>query len=380
MRRALLALASLAPLVAAGDAGAAGEFSLLSPSGPVTAPPPLAPGAVVQQSAAAPQAQAEVRVPGSLSSREAVVVGLGPDGAPVRVTVTHRLQIDGTGDYTFTVPAPATRVTAGPDSESSPGLRDVGIVWQGFSDRKRVLSATATLRPRDAAKGLPLRVEIEPTGDSTTVRLANVTRRQISAVTSTASRAAVIAALAKLRDAAQPSSIGGGPWYVLGVAHDATDVDVTAPLRVTGDIVHGSRRVAVDTTLGGGRPLVRSFVLDGAGAPTLRLRVTMPPPIEILPTRREIARAAHPLEALQNALGQIATASAYRHYLGTPQLTNTSDPVAPSDATFAYRTAPRATAATGPAHDGGSDTTAILLAAGLGALGLVGLAAWWARS
>ena len=380
MRRALLALAALAPLATASAANAAGEFSLLSPTGPVTAPPPLAPGAVVQQSAASPQPQAEVRVPGDLTSRESIVVGIGPDGTPVRVTVTHRLQIDGTGDYTFTVPAPAIKVTAGPDSESSPGLRDVGIVWQGFSDRKRVLSATATLRPRDAAKGLPLRIEIEPTGDSTTVRLQNVTRRQISAVTSTASRAAVIAALGKLRDAAQPMSIGGGPWYVLGTAHNATDVDVTAPLRVTGDIVQGTQRVAVDTTLGGGRPLTRSFALDGSDAPTVRLRVTMPPPLDVLPTRRDIARAAHPLEALQNALGQIATASAYRHYLGTPQLTNTSDPVAPSDATFVYRTAPRAAALARPAKDDGGDTLTILLAVGLGAVGLVGLAAWWARS
>ena len=380
MRRALLALAALAPLAQVGNAAAAGEFSLLSPSGPVTGPPPLGPGVVVQQSAAAPQAQAEVRVPGNLTSRESIVVGIGADGRPVRVTVTHRLRIDGTGDYTFLVPAPATKVTPGPGSQSLPGLRDVGILWQGFSDRRRVLSATATLRPGDAAKGLPLRVGVERTGDSATVRLENVTRRQISAVTSTASRAAVLAALAKLRAASGPSNIGGGPWYVIGTAHDATKVDVAAPLRVTGVIAQGTQRLPVDTLLGGGRPLARSFVLDGSGVPSLRLRVAMPPPIEMLPTRREIARAAHPLAKLQSTLAEIATASAYRHYLGTPQLLNTNDPVAPSDATFVYRSTPRVAAVAKPARSGGSDTLAILLAAGLGALGLVGLAAWWARS
>src|SRR6185503_18301657 len=149
----------------ASDAVAADVFYLTSPYQSVAPPPPLGRGTSV------PQRGTEVEIPGHVASRELVSVGIGPDGVPIRVTATQRLRIDGTGDYSFLVPAPATSVTRGPRSESLPGLRNVGIVWQGFSDRRRVVSATVTLRPRAAAAGLPLRVRLERRGGSTVIGL-----------------------------------------------------------------------------------------------------------------------------------------------------------------------------------------------------------------
>jgi len=138
-------------VAALAQAASAAPITLLSPNASGSPPPPLAGG---QQLGLEP---GEVRVPGALSNVEAVRVGLGPDGEPVSVVVVQRMSIRGLGDFRFVIPAPATGVAPAGGSQSMPGLRQAGIVWQGFSpgnlrsstsSSSRRRSPTARARPR----------------------------------------------------------------------------------------------------------------------------------------------------------------------------------------------------------------------------------------
>ncbi|MDX6666344.1 MAG: hypothetical protein QOG68_2550, partial [Solirubrobacteraceae bacterium] len=239
----MAALAALAGCLQAGSATAA-FFTLPSPTQPVPGPPPLGPVTASQQT----PPETEIPIPGHVDSRVLVDVGIGPDGAPVAVTATQRLRVRGTGDYSVVVPAPATSVVPGPGSESLPGLRDVGIVWQGFSNRHRVLSATVTLRQANAAAGLPLRVQVERHADSTVVRLLNLAHRQVSIGTGRTTRVQLVAVLEKLR--ASYLRPGAVSLLLAGTVGTNTNVDVAAPLHVTGLISQGRSRTTVDELLG----------------------------------------------------------------------------------------------------------------------------------
>jgi len=361
VRGRLAALAAGAAFLHAAGASA-DVFYLTSPYQTVLPPPPLKPGTTRLQTIG------EIETPGRVTSREHVVVGLGHDGTPVRVTVTQRLRVTGTGDYSFVVPAPATTVARGRESDSLPGLRDVGIVWQGFSDRRRVLSATATLRPRPAAAGLPLRVRIARRGGGTIVRLENVARRRLPVLTGRVSRARLDEVLVELRARFGRSQIPRGLLSVSGEFGRTIELDTAAPLRVTGT-VGGTR---IDTVLGRGRPLARTLAVRGA--PDVRLRAQMLTPLEILPTPRELARARHPVEALESALGSAAIARAYGRYVDTP------DPIGRSEASFLYRSVPARAAGAARVRPERSDTLTLLLVLVIGAGGACALAAVWARS
>jgi hypothetical protein len=342
--------------------GVAGTIFLLSPIAVVKEPPPL------PASPTAIRSPSETRFRGHPTSSEVVRVGIAPDGTPVRVATTHRLELFGTGDYFFVVPAPATSVRPGPGTQSQPGLRDVGVVWQGFSDRHKVLSATVGLRTAEAARGLPLRVRVERRGGSTVVRLQNATRKTVSVVLGRTSRAAVVRVLGRLRAAYAHSPVVANLWQVDGEPGDNVALGVTTPLRVRGTI----SGMAFNRVLGATPAVV---TLPTATAPKLRLRVELLQPLELLPTTDKLAAAPQPLLALQRALGEVAVSWAYRRYLAPP------DPVAPSSATYDYRTVARPVAvATSVTNGGGGNTLAIVLAATLGAAALVGLAVLWARS
>ena len=75
-----------------------------------------------------------------------MTVVVDDSGAPQRISVRQRLVLEGTGDYSFVVPAPLVDVVAAPGSDVVPGARSAGIVWQGFVTERRVLAADATLR------------------------------------------------------------------------------------------------------------------------------------------------------------------------------------------------------------------------------------------
>jgi hypothetical protein len=364
--RPLGALAALAVCLGAVDAAAADVFYPTTQYQSIPSPPPLAGGG------SGPPVATELHTPGHVSSRVVVTVGVGPDGVPVRVAARQRLRVHGTGDYSFIVPAPATAVARARDSESDPGLRETGIVWQGFSDRGRVLSATATLRPAAAAAGLPLRIAFERRAGSTVVRLTNVARRRLPVTTGRATRADVLAALDLLRAQARHSRVSARFVPLSGAFTGTVQRELAAPLRVTGTV----SRTRVDELLGAGRPLERTVVARGTSTPAVRLRVELLRPLAVLPTRRELAAAPRPLERLQTALAAAAITRAYRRYLDLP------DPLGASDATFVYRSAPKPALVVprvASTHDGSHPLTIVLIAL-LGAGGLAGLAAVWARS
>ena len=370
MSRRLLALAAAAALAPVA-AAKAGTIVLVSPLAVVQGPPPLA------APRTAIRTENETRFRGHPASSEVIRVGIGPDGAPLSVVATQQLLLTGTGDYSFVVPAPATDVVPGPGTQSQPGLRDVGIVWQGFSDRHRVLSATATLRTAAAARGLPLRIRIDRRGSATVVRLENATRRVVSAAGGRTSLQALVEVLGRLRAAyRQPTAIAlANLWQVAGDPAGNRSVQVFAPLRVRGTISVGHRVAHVDRLLGAGRPVSASFVLPGAGKPSVRLAVDLLPPLELLPTAASLAASPAPLAELQRALGTLAASWAYRRFLASP------DPLGVSTASYVYRTTALLPATVvSSSRSGGSDTPAIVLAATLGAAALAGLAVLWARS
>src|SRR3954453_9569793 len=98
-------------------------------------------------------------VPGMASDREDVVVAVGPSGAPVAVTDTQQLVIDGAGNYIVRELGPA-RAAIGLDDTVPPVLELGTVVWQGFSPGHRELSARLTLDPVIEAARLPLKVTL----------------------------------------------------------------------------------------------------------------------------------------------------------------------------------------------------------------------------
>jgi hypothetical protein len=293
--------------------------------------------------------------------------------------VRQRLVISRVGDFSFTVPAPATDVVAAPGSQAEPGLRDLGIVWQGFSSGRRVLASTATLRPGAAAPALPLRVSVDQHGDRVNVRLADVAVRKILLATGSASPEVVRDFVARFRAAQRRAGDAvstSGLFAVSGTPAGQAESLVAAPLRVRGTIaVPGRRPVAVSEVLGNGRPLTRTISLQGKRRPTIALRVELLDPLELMPTPEQAGAAPDPLSSLQQALGSIALSWQYRHFLAAP------DSLGPSKATYVYRTILRAPVAAEPprAGDGGADTLVIVLVSILGAAALAAAVALWAH-
>ncbi len=370
MKQLSLLCAGLGALLAAAAGAHAGTITLLSPIAPLQPPPPLLKGA------SSLETPTEVRFFGQLRNRERVVVALEDDGSASSVVVTQRILIVGKGDFSFTIPAPATRVAPGPGTQAQPGLRDVGIVWQGFSAGRRVLAATATLSLTEAESGLPLSISVRPAGQDTAVTLANIARRPVTYQSGTASLAAVQAALVELRGFQRKAGQGAGSGIVDVNGTQAGSVTATAPLRLRGTIsVPGRKPVRVAAVLGDEHPIQRTITLPGHVSPRLDLRIDLLPALEILPRPGELAGVANPLTALQEALGRTALSWQFRRYLDSP------DQLGPSTTTYVYRTlARRPAVAPVTARPSSDHTLAIVLAGTLGGAALLGLAVLWARS
>ena len=366
MTRRLGALVALGTLLSAAAAQAL-SFALPDPGQAVSVPPPLRPGGP-------PQIGIELRVPGRVASRELVTVELGPEGAPVAVAARQRLIVHATGDYSFLIAAPATTVVRAPGSASVPGLRDVGILWQGFSDRRRVLASDAVLRPGPAAAGLPLRVELIRRPGGTLVRLVELARRRMTVVLGTAARGPLIQldrrALRRLRHT-RPLA---GLLYVNSSDGRYGKLGIAAPLRISGVLAAGAWRRALHTTMGAGGPVQRDYLVPGAAPPRLRLRIAVPQVPAILPTPSAVARAPQPLLALESGLAAAAIANAYHRYLASP------DALGPATATYLYRTTPRPTSFTVAAPRSPSHAPEIALAILAAIAALAGGARLWARS
>ena len=310
-------LAALAQTAAAGTT----TITLPSPNTPGPAPPPLAGGPQLSSE------PGEVRVPGSLDNAEAVRVGLAQNGNPVSVVVVQRLSIRGLGDFRFVVPAPAVAVAPAGASQSLPGLRQAGIVWQGFSPGRRLLGARITLRPAQAAAGLPLRVSVEQRTGLTRVRLENRTARQFAITRGSVALPALQAVLARVRRELGREVAAGRPLpmvleQVQGRGTGQRIVPVDSPLRVTGRItVAGGRTATVDAMLGGDYPRSRMVVLRGEGRATMALDAAFERDRrKLLPKADGLASSADPLVALQTALARTAVALQFQQYLASPKV------------------------------------------------------------
>jgi hypothetical protein len=263
-----------------------------------------------------------------VQTTEHVTARVDAQGRVFAVGVHQRLVVFDQGDYVYYIPAPVIDVLAAPGSESMPGQRRNFILWSGFNPRRKVLAADARLRPVDAAKLLPIRIETD--GDRIVVR--NATR--IGAGTFTAD--AVAPPLARYLDSVRAAVSDGRPVpqgtaVVRGRVAPASAA-VEAPLHVTGTI--GGRHV--NTTLGDGRPL-SLVVLQGNGKIDLRIAV-VPPTRLLTPPNGAAAWAAsrasgRTLLARANAvLLRLARARQFDSFLADP------DPRGGAQTTYVYRT------------------------------------------
>jgi hypothetical protein len=362
LRPGLVVLAAGGLLLVPAAAGA-DTITPLSPTARTSAPPPLVGKRIAGVTAG------ETRFPGRLRNTERISVGMDRSGAPVGVVVTQRLTISRPGDFTFLVPAPATKVVAAPGSQAEPGLRDLGVVWQGFASSRRVLAATITLAPTAAAV-LPLSVSVERRAGAIAITLRDVARGRFTVTTGTVAPAAVTALLGRLRDGT--TGVVASELALPGRATGNAVIGVTAPLRVRGTIaVPGRSPVAVSVVLGAGHPTTWTVTVPGRVLPTLDLQARPLEPLEILPRPREPVPS---LAGLQQVLGSVALAWQYRHFLDSP------DPSGPSSAVYAYRTVerPPVPVAAGRSADG-DDTLTIVLVAVLGAAALAAGAVLWAH-
>jgi hypothetical protein len=355
-------------LVVAGPAGAT-PIVLPSPAALVTPPPPLISGTTPLES------EQELRFPGHIGNVERVIVGLRSDGSASSVVVTQRLLISQVGDYSFTIPAPVLSVEPGPGTQSEPGQRNTGIVWQGFSSGKRVLAARASLDPLAAERGLPLSIQVERRGGATVVRVIDIARRRITVTRGSAPFARLRPLLHGLRVAVQAPDRTAltRTLQVDGVSRGAATIVVDAPIRVRGEITAAGRRVPVSWMLGGGRPLVREVTIPGDVTPRLDLAADLLSSLELLP-----ADDGLDLRRLQVALARVALSAQYDQYLASP------DQLGQNESRYVFRTAAEAAATAPPqlrpASGGGGDVLAIVLASVLGGAALLGLVVLWAHS
>ncbi len=371
------ALAQMACIAALAQTAAGGTvpITLLSPNASGPPPPPLAGG---QQLSSEP---GEVRVPGRLGNVESVRVGVGPDGRPHSIVVVQRMSIRGLGDFRFVIPAPAKSVAPAGGSQSLPGLRQAGIVWQGFSPGKRELGAWIVLDAGSAAPGLPLRVSVERRRGVTRVRLENATSKQFAITSATVSGAAARQALAEIRDQLGRQLTAGRPIAVPPVQVEGSGakqvvVSVDTPVHVTGTVsVVGARTARVDTTLGGRRPASQVVQLLGEGKLTISLAASFTSDRRLLlPTPTALAASSDPLRLLQIGIARGALVLQYQQYLASPKADGASS------TTYTFRTVRVAAAPIPlPTVGGGGDALWIALGVVGGLLAIGGLTVLWAH-
>ena len=314
-------------------------------------------------------------MPGRIHAKVDVRVVLGPDGEAVRIAAIDRLLLVATGDYSFSVPAPALDAVPAAASASAPGLRTGAVLWQGFVSKQRLLGALITLRPDAAARWLPLRFS---TGRGR-LEIRNATAARTSAATARAAPAAVAAALDAAHDAfvsgqGQTSATlaAGGPVRTVAVT-------ALAPVRVRGIYRFGTGPDRRLVTVVGGRPLR----LTGSG-PLTRLQLTAEPvpPRELLRSPRRGTWTAYaatgglgaePVLFAARRLLDAAVANQYETFLANP------DSFGPSTTT--YRFALGATPVVAASGTGGGSSAWIRLAFGLGLMAaLAGGLVLWAHS
>jgi hypothetical protein len=277
MRRALLAAvagALLAPAAALADVQ-----QVLLP-GPTPFPTPSPP---LQTVGAPPWARLTFKI--HATSDQRVHAGVDGQGRVVSVRVLQGLHLTGTGDYLIVVSAPVLDVKRGPGSQSEPGQRRGQILWSGFSPKRRLLAADATLRAGPVRPYLPLRLQARRDGERYELTLTNTTTTSEVAFQGSGTAKELAALLDRTRrDALAHRRLRPAYVTIRGlVSQRATKPEIAAPLRVEGELrfpaapsaASGAtlegRTVRFSFVLGDEQPLTHQIQVSGGGEPRLQL-------------------------------------------------------------------------------------------------------------
>ena len=383
-RRALPAAAAAALCLAAA-AGAAPPTQDVVLPGPVPYPtqsPPLVGRAAISGGF--------TRYVFHIRSDQRVVVGVDEHGSPSSVRVRQRLDVRGRGDYQFGIAGPIEDVGRGPGSESEPGLRADQVLWAGFSPGRKVLAADVTLRPRETAPFLPLRLGLERTGGGVTLTAVNATTTPELEYGGTVRPAQ----LASLLDGTRRSALAGKrltaayATFYGPVRQRRERVRIEAPLRVEGVLrAGGGEPVRFADTLGDGRPLELRVHAAGSGTPHVRL-TARPVPVERLlrppgarswteALKRRPQPAGSLLQRLLESRMRLVRADQDQTFLSNPDADGRSRTVYVYESAKAPR---RRAAGPAPQQDGGGGPLVLLLAVGGAILGAGAALVAWAHS
>jgi hypothetical protein len=393
-RRAVVRLAVASAVIAAclPASAAARPLLLPSPTQPLDSKVPL-------RSDAAPSQLQQLPLNAQVDSREHVIVDALAEGTVVGVQVLQRLTLVGTGDYFFTVSAPLLDVRAGPGSQAEPGFRRSAVVWQGFANRRRVLSADAELDPGRVADALPLRLELRATVDGRPLqrnerrsgrlqlelRLRNTTAVRAPMVSARPVRAGDVGRIvARIASQVRKGETPDQPTLEVEGPVEARRVAVDAPLVVTGEVRLPAR--GLDGAVVSGGSLLRR-----SGGVAVRFRLVLAGPegssatIRLSGSVRDAASPQASLTADPSAVAALSTDDAGRLLLRLARVRQydafLANPATAGSvhAVYRFRTVDAAAAAVStPASDEGSLVlpAVVLVLVLVGAGGLVVL---WAH-
>ena len=362
-----LVCAAIAGIVATGSAAA--RLALLpSPTEPLDARVPLA-GATPTEPFLLPA--------GRVENSERVFADVLDDGTVVRVRVTQRLTLVGTGDFSFLVPGPFRDVRAAAESQGEPGLRRNALVWQGFATRRRVLASDAELVAQAAARALPLRLELRSSRQGgrllVVLRLRNTTATQGLGFSAHARADDMRRAITRIAHQAERGAPIERTVQVQGPA-TGRRLTVEAPLRVRGVIRAGGRPLShFDRILGGPAPSATTIRTTAASGDRPEVVVTAEPARLVSELRRP-PRGATGQELLlfaERSLLQLARVRQYEAFLASPA------PEGETETLYRFRTVPPPAAALeGSGDDGPPVLYVVLLAAGAVIVSAAAVVAW----
>jgi hypothetical protein len=305
-------------------------------------------------------------------NRERVVVGLDQDGTPNAIRVHQTLVMKRLGDYVFAIAAPVVTVLPGPGTESPPGQRTNQILWQGFSPGIRRLSVIADLRVDESAPMLPVKVHVEKNGTGSVVVIENVTSVTAKSYTADVEPVGLAQVLGRIRNAIRRNYTAEGLNVEVSGAQRPVDVQVAAPLLVSGTVRSGDVVREFNAVLDGIRRNELRLVVPGRSTPKISMRVrTVGVQDRVRPTQTV-------RDQLANTIDLELSYARKRQY---DQFLSAADATGHSSTVYIYRTTPRPVSAA-PLESSGSSSNrmgwialAVLLAAALPVAAVV-----WARS
>lgn len=390
MRRTLLVAvvgALLAPAAAVADVQ---QVLLPGPTPYPTPSPPL------QTVGAPPWANLTFKI--HARSDQRVRAGVDGQGRVVSVRTLQRLRLTGTGDYLIVVSAPVLDVKAAPGSQSEPGQRRGQILWSGFSSKRRLLAADASLRLGAARPYLPLRLQARHDGERYELTLTNTT----TAAEVAFQGAGTARELAMLLDRTRKDSLAHRrlrPAYVTIrglISKRPEKAQIAAPLRVEGDLhfpttpsqalgaTLAGRTVRFSFVLGDEQPLTHRIQVSGGGEPRLRVEARpdnvvhgLAPPGDAASWSAAVARrslgADTLLERLIETRMELVRSDQFQGFLSNP------DPLGLDRTVYVYATSaatPRAASGSSGGASGNGALMALLAVGGTVLAAGAALVAW----